>query len=88
MTNLFQSDVKSVCRSCISSCTKPNFNESRVISFSRETKLLGFEYQLYESPVTLTDSIKYLRVPIYFKLDLRHHVDRVFSQAIRVFDFI
>jgi hypothetical protein len=65
-----------------------NANETGVISFSRETKLLGFEYQLYESPVTRTDSIKYLRVFIYYKLHFHHHVDHVFSQTIKVFDFI
>jgi len=84
----FQSNVKSVCRSCILSCTKLSVNETRVISFSRETKFPGFEYQLYESSVTRNHSNKYLRVPIYSKLDFHHYVDHVLSQAIRLFDFI
>jgi hypothetical protein len=73
---------------CISNFMKLNVNKTRVISLSRKTNLGLFDYKLYESLVTRTEFIKDLGVQIDSKLHFRHHVDYIFSQAVRLLGLI
>jgi hypothetical protein len=67
---------------------KLNVNKTRVISFSRKTKLLLFYYKLCESWTTRTECMKDLGVLIDSKFHLHNHVDYIFSEAIRFLDLI
>jgi hypothetical protein len=67
---------------------KLNVNKTRVISFSRKTNLLLFDYKLCESLITRTECIRDLGVQIDSKLRFHNHVDYVFSQTIRLLGLI
>jgi hypothetical protein len=85
---LLQCDTNCVRGLCISNFMKLNVKKTRVISFSRKTKLRHFDYQLCESLITRTECIKDPGVQIDSKLHFHHHVDYIFSQAIRLLGLI
>jgi hypothetical protein len=66
--NLLQSDIDSVQGWCTANLMKLNINKTRVISSSRKTNTLICDYQLCQSSITRTDSIKDLGVFIDSKL--------------------
>jgi hypothetical protein len=80
----FHLDINCVCDWCISDCMKFGISKSRVASFCWKTNLLGSDYILCNSCVTQTDWIKNLGVRAVSKLHLRHHVDHIFSQPVRL----
>jgi hypothetical protein len=67
---------------------KLNVNKSRVISFCRKTNRRLFYYKLCESLITRTECVKDLGVESDSKLHFHHHVDYIFSQAIRLLGLI
>jgi hypothetical protein len=81
---LLHTDINCVLGWCISNFMKLNINKTRVISFSRKTNLLLFDYKLCESLITRTECIKHLGVQIDSKLHFHNHVDYIFSQTIRL----
>jgi hypothetical protein len=73
---------------CISNFMKLNVNKTTVISFSRKMNLCLFDYKLCESLITWTECIKDLGVQIDSELHFHHHVDYIFSQAVRLLGLI
>jgi hypothetical protein len=59
---------------------KPNFSKIEVISFTRKTNVLNYQYRLRNSFVLRTDCIKDLGVHIDCKLHFHHHVDFFFTR--------
>jgi hypothetical protein len=63
---------------------KLNISWTRVLSFSRKTNTLIYDYKLCQSSITRTDSINDLGVFIDSKLRGHNHVDYIFAQCIKL----
>jgi hypothetical protein len=61
-----------------------NINKTRVMSYSRKTNVLSYEYSLGHSVITQTSSIKDLGVFFDSKLYFHNHVDFLFSKCIKL----
>jgi hypothetical protein len=69
---LLQSDIDRVYNWCLVNFVKPNFSKIRVISFTRETKDLNYQYRLGNSFILRTNCVKNLCVHIDCKLHFHH----------------
>ncbi|PNF19683.1 hypothetical protein B7P43_G05097 [Cryptotermes secundus] len=67
---------------------KPNLSKTNVISFSRKTTVLKYQYRLGNFFILRTDSIKDLGVLIDSKLHFHQHVDILFSQTMKLLGLI
>jgi hypothetical protein len=67
---------------------KLNISKTRVISFSRKTTTLFFQYKLCHSSITRTDFIRDLGVFIDSKLHFHNHIDYIFSQCIKLLGLV
>jgi hypothetical protein len=85
---LLQSDINSVQGWCTANCMKLNIGKTKVISFSRKTNALIYDYKLCQSPITRAHSIKDLGVYIDNKLHFHDHVNYIFSQSTRLLKLI
>jgi hypothetical protein len=81
--NLLQSDISSVYDWCVANGMKLNIGKTRVISFSRKTNALIYDYRLCLSSITRTHSTKDLGVYMDSKLHFHDHVTYIFSQSAR-----
>jgi hypothetical protein len=61
-----------------------NINKTRVTSCIRKTNILVSEYNLCKSLLNHMDAIKYFRVFLESNVYFHHHMDYVFSQAIKL----
>jgi hypothetical protein len=80
---LLQSDIERVHEWCSANLIKPNLSKIRVISFSRKTTVLNYQYRLGNSPILRTDCIKDLGVHIDSKLHFHQHVDFLCSHTMK-----
>jgi hypothetical protein len=80
---LLQSDIERVHERCSANVMKPNLSKIRVISFSRKTTVLNYQYRLGNSPIMWADCIKGLGVHIDSKLNFHQHVEFLFSQTMK-----
>jgi hypothetical protein len=71
---LLQSDINSVNDWCAANSLKINFSKTCVMSYSRKTHVLSYEYQLCATAVTRTSSIKDLGVFFDSKLYLISYI--------------
>jgi hypothetical protein len=67
---------------------KLNISKTKVISFSRKTNVLIYEYKLCHSSINRTDSMKDLGVFIDAKLHFHDHINYIFSQCIRLLGLV
>jgi hypothetical protein len=67
---------------------KPNFNKIRIISFTRKSNVLNYQYRLGNSFILRTDCIKDLGVHIDRKFNFHRHVDFVFPHALKLLGLI
>jgi hypothetical protein len=65
-----------------------NTAKTGVVSCTRKTKFLSYNYQLCRATITRTSSIKDLGVFFDSKLHFHNHVDYVFSECIKLLGFI
>jgi hypothetical protein len=65
-----------------------NISKPRVISYSRKTNVLSYEYQLCHSAIARTSSIKDLGVLFDCKLYFSNHVDFTFSECMKLLRLI
>jgi hypothetical protein len=86
--NRLQSDSYSVQGWCTANFMKLNISKTRVISFSRKTNTLTYDYKLCQSSITRTDSIKDLGVFIDSKLQFHSYVDYSFLQCIKILGLV
>jgi hypothetical protein len=63
---------------------KPNFSKIRVISFTRKTSVLNFQYRLVNYFILRTDCIKDLGAYIDCKLYFHQHLNFIFSHAMKL----
>jgi hypothetical protein len=57
---------------------KPNFSKIRIVSFTRKTNVLNYQYRLGNSVILRTDCVKDLGVHIDCKPHFHRHVDFLF----------
>ncbi|PNF29809.1 hypothetical protein B7P43_G10577 [Cryptotermes secundus] len=67
---------------------KPNADKTKVITFSRKTNYLIYEYKLLHFTITRTYSVKDLGVYLDSKLHFHDHVNFTFSQCIKMLGII
>jgi hypothetical protein len=65
-----------------------NIPKTRVMTYTRKTNFLSYEYQLCHVIITRTSSIKDLGVFFDSKLHFHEHVDYVFSDYIKLLGLI
>jgi hypothetical protein len=65
-----------------------NSNKTRVVSYSRKTNILSYDYRLCHSVITCTTSIKDLGVFFDSKLYFHNHVDFLFSERVKLLGLI
>jgi hypothetical protein len=63
--NLLQPDINSIQNWCTAICMKLSISKTKILSFSRNTNTLIYDYRLWQSFVMRTDSIKDLRIFLY-----------------------
>jgi hypothetical protein len=84
---LLQSDISSVSDWCIANSMRLNTAKTRVVSYSRKTKFLSYNYQLCRATITHASSIEDKGVFFGSKLHFHNHVDYVFSKCIQLLGF-
>jgi hypothetical protein len=60
-----------------------NIAKTCVVSYSRKTNILSYEYQLRPTATTSTSGIKDLVVSFHSKLHFHSHVDFIYSECIK-----
>jgi hypothetical protein len=65
-----------------------NIQKMRIISFTRKTNSVHFNYYVSNEIILRSDCIKDLGVMLYSKLYFHRHVDFVYSQALRTLGII
>jgi hypothetical protein len=86
--DLLQSDIYSIQGWCIANCMKLNISKTKVISFSRKTNMLIYDYNLCQSSINRTDSIKDLGLFIDTKLHFHDHIKYLFSHCIKLLGLV
>jgi hypothetical protein len=67
---------------------KMNLGKTTIISFSRKTNSIYFDYKLYNNLVTYSQCIKDFSVLLDRKLYLHQHSDYILSQGLKMLDLI
>jgi hypothetical protein len=86
--NFLQSDINSIQGWCIANCIKLNISKTKIITFSRKTNTLIYDYKLCQSSLIRTDSIKDLGIFLDSKLQFHDHVNHVFSHCINLLGLV
>jgi hypothetical protein len=81
---LLQSDINSVSDWSTANSMRLNIAETRVVSYTRKTNFLNYEYPFCHATITRTSSIKDLGVIFDSKLHFHTHADYVFSECIKL----
>jgi hypothetical protein len=67
---------------------KLNISQTKIITFSRKTNTLIYDYKLCQSSLTRTDYIKDLEIFLDSKLQFHDHVNHVFSPCIKLLGLV
>jgi hypothetical protein len=73
---------------CLENSMRPIFSKIRVVSVTRKTNVLNYQYRLGNSVILRTGCIKDLGVHIDCKLHLHRHVDFLFSHSMKLLGLI
>ncbi|PNF13713.1 hypothetical protein B7P43_G14358 [Cryptotermes secundus] len=73
---------------CTANFVKLNIAKTHVVSYTRKTNFLSYEYQLCHAIITSTSSIKDLGVFFDSKLHFHTHVNYIFSECIKLLGLI
>jgi hypothetical protein len=65
-----------------------NISKTEVISFSRKTNILIYDYELCQSSITRTDSIKDLGIFLYSKFQFHNNVNYIFFHCIKLLGLV
>jgi hypothetical protein len=82
-----QADILSVKKWCLENCMKLNTQKTYVISFTRKTNSIHFDYRLCNTVITRTDCVKDLGVWLDNKLYF-HYVKCIFSVVSKLLGLI
>jgi len=74
----------SILHYCCCHFAKLNISKTRVIAFTRKTKLLYYTYKIWDSYITCMDTIKDLGIQLDSKLHFHAHADYIISQSVRL----
>jgi hypothetical protein len=85
---LLQSSIDSVSNWCAANSVRLHIAKTRDVSYSRNTNVLSYEYQLCHATITRTSRIKNLGVSFDSKSNSHNHVDFVFSECINLLGLI
>jgi hypothetical protein len=85
---LLQHDINSVHNWCLANGMKMNIGKTTIISFSRKTNSILFNYTLCNNLVTRSQCIKDLGVLLDCKLYFHLHVDYILSQGLKMLGLI
>jgi hypothetical protein len=67
---------------------KVNNDKSKVITFTRRTSPIHYNYKLCDKCITRTDSVKDLGILLNSELLFHHHVDYIFFQSLKMLGLI
>jgi hypothetical protein len=65
---------------------KLNSDKTQVITFSRKTNIFIYEYKIFQSTITRTDSVKDLGLFLDSMLYFHYHVNFILSRCITLLD--
>jgi hypothetical protein len=85
---LLRSDINSLSAWCAANSLRLNIAKRRVVSYSRKTNVLSYEYQLCHAAFTRTGSIKDLGVFFDSKLHFHNYVSFILSECIKLLGLI
>jgi hypothetical protein len=85
---LLQSDTEGIQGWCTANCMKLNSSKTAVITFTRNTLVLYYTYELRNPPIPWTDTIKELVVQLDSEFHFHAYADYVFSQSVRMLGLI
>jgi hypothetical protein len=85
---LLQSDIDSVQKWCIENYMKINIFKTDMISFTRKSNSIHFNYFLCDLLIVRTDCVKDLGVLLDSKLNFHRRVDNSQSQALKLLGLI
>jgi hypothetical protein len=85
---LLQSDIESVQKWCIENYMKINTLKTNIISFTRKTISIHFNYFVSNLLIIQTDYVKDLGVMLDSKLHFHRHVDYLRSKALKLLGLI
>jgi hypothetical protein len=85
---LLQHDINSVHYWCLLNGMKINLGKTTIISFSRKTNSIYFNYKLCNNLVTRSQCVKDLGVRLDCKLCFHQHIDCILSQGLKMLGFI
>jgi hypothetical protein len=88
MTKLQQHDINSVHSWCLVNGMKINLDKTTIISFSRKTNSIYFNYKLCNNLVTCCQCVKALSVLLDCKLYFHQHIDCILSQGLKMLGLI
>jgi hypothetical protein len=80
---LVQHDIDSVQNWCLNNGMKLNLSKTTIISFTRKTNNINFNYNLCNSPVARSQCVKDLGVLLGCKLYFHQHINYIFSQCLK-----
>jgi hypothetical protein len=83
-----QAAIHSVHKWCLENCMKLNTQETYVISFTRKTNSIHFDFRLGNIVITRTDCVKDLGVWLDNKLYFYHHINYIISKLLGHINFI
>jgi hypothetical protein len=67
---------------------KINTLKTNIISFTRKTNSIYFNYYVDNLLIVWTDCVKYLGVMLDSKLHFHHHIDNLYSRALKLIGLI
>jgi hypothetical protein len=85
---LLQSDINSVQNWCFGNAMTLNVGKTTIISFTRKTVGLHFNYKLSNNHILRSQCVKDLGVLLDSKLYFHHHVDYISSQGLKMLGLI
>jgi hypothetical protein len=88
MTELLQHDINSVHNWCLANGMEINIGKTAIISFSRKSNSILFNYKLCNNLVTRSQCVKYIGVMLDCKLYFHQHVDYILSQGLKMLGLI
>jgi hypothetical protein len=82
--DLLQFYIDSIRGWCAANYMKLSIDKTKVIRFSRKTNILIYEYKLFHSMITRTDSVKDLGVYLDTKLYFHNQTNFIFSHCMKL----
>jgi hypothetical protein len=85
---LLQHDIDSVQNWCLDDSMKLNSSKTTIISFTRKTNSIYFNYKLCNNLVVRSQCVKDLGVLLDCKLYFHQHINYIFSQSLKMLGLI